>query len=87
MSYVKFQINLKFFKTNKDMSDKELKCQLSGIIKTCAESLIFLKMVTIGRKNIRGHYLSNILPPKMHPLTKDCHLDLNTYYVKTYIRD
>ena len=65
------------------MSDKELKFQLSGIIKTCAESLIFLK---IGRKNIRGHYFSNILPPKMCPLTKDCHLHLNTYYVKTYIR-
>ena len=52
------------------MSDKELKCQLSGIIKTCAESLIFLKMVKIGRKNIRGHYLPNILATQNVPFNK-----------------
>ena len=52
------------------MSDKELKCQLSGIIKTCSESLIFLKMVKIGRKNIRGHYLPNILATQNVPFNK-----------------
>ena len=89
MSYVKFQINLKNKKKTK-ICPKRAKVtanKQSSIIKTCAESLIFLEMVKIGRKNITGYYLSNILPPKMCPLTKDSQFHLNNYYIKTYIRD
>ena len=45
--------------------------QLSNVIKICNESLNFLGMVNLVWDNIRGQYLSNILPPKLVLLTKD----------------
>ena len=61
-------INLK---NNKDMSGKELKLQLSNIIKICTKSLTFLGMANLEGHNIRRQYLSKVLPPKLLPLTKD----------------
>ena len=61
-------INLK---NNKDISGKELRLQLSNVIKICTESLTFLGMANLEGDNIRRQYLSKILPPKLSPLTKD----------------
>ena len=61
-------INLK---NNKDHSGKELRLQLSNVIKICTESLTFLGMANLEGDNIRRQYLSKILPPKLSPLTKD----------------
>ena len=61
-------INLK---NNKDISGKELRLQLSNVIKICIESLTFLGMANLEGDNIRRQYLSKILPPKLSPLTKD----------------
>ena len=57
-------INLK---SNKDISGKELRLQLS----ICTENLTFLEMANLERDNIRRQYLSKRLPPKLSPLTKD----------------
>ena len=61
-------INLK---TNKDISGKELRLQLSNVIKICTESLTFLGVADLEGDSIRRQYLSKILPPKLVPLTKD----------------
>ena len=61
-------INLK---NNKDISGKELRLQLSNVIKICTVSLAFLGMANLEGGNIRRQYSSKILPPKMASLTKD----------------
>ena len=61
-------INLK---NNTDISGKELRLQLSNVIKICAENLTFLGMANLEGDNIRRQYLSKILPPKLFPFTKD----------------
>ena len=58
-------------KNNKDISIKELRLQLSNVIKICTESLTFLGMANLEGDNIRRQYLSKVLPPKLTPLTKD----------------
>ena len=63
--------NLINLKNNKDISGKELRLQLSNIIKTCTESLSFLGLTNLEGDNIRRQYLFKILPPKLVPLTKD----------------
>ena len=61
-------INLK---NNKEISGKELKLQLSNVIKVCTVSLAFLGMANLEGDNIRRQYSSKILPPKLASLTKD----------------
>ena len=61
-------INLK---NKKDISGKELRLQLSNVIKICTKSLTFLGMANLEWGNIRRQYLSKMLPPKLSPLTKD----------------
>ena len=63
--------NLINLKNNKDISGKELRLQLSNVIKICTESLTFLRMANLEDDSIRRQYLSKILPPKLVPLTKD----------------
>ena len=59
------------FKNNKDISGKELRVQLSNVIKNCNEGLTFPRMANQQADNIGWQYSSNILPPKLAPLTKD----------------
>ena len=59
------------FKNNKDISGKELRVQLSNVIKICNEGLTFPRMANQQADNIGWQYSSNILPPKLAPLTKD----------------
>ena len=61
-------INLK---NNKEISGKELRLQVSNVIKICIESLTFLGMANLVGDNIRRQYLSKILPPMLVILTKD----------------
>ena len=61
-------INLK---NSKDISGKELKLQLSNVIKICAESLNFLGTGNREGDNIKRQYLSKKLPPMLAPLTVD----------------
>ena len=61
-------INLK---NNKDSLGKELRLQLSNVIKICIESLTFLEIANLEGDNIRTQYLSKIVPPKLTLLTKD----------------
>ena len=56
---------------NKGISSKELRLQLSNVIKICAESLTFLGMTNLQEHNIRRQYLSKLLPPKLTPFSKD----------------
>ena len=58
-------------KNNKDISGKELRLQLSNVIKICTKSLTFLGMANVEGDNIRRQYLPNVLPPKLVPFTKD----------------
>ena len=70
-------INLK---NNKDISGKELRLQLSNVIKICTESLTFLGMANlegVGNnyqilvKYLQGNTYQKLLPPKLAPLTKN----------------
>ena len=61
-------INLK---NNKEISGKELRLQLSNVIKVCTVSLAFLGMANLEGDNITRQYSSKILPPKLASLTKD----------------
>ena len=61
--------NLINLKNNKDISGKELRLQLSNIIKICTESLTFRGRANLQGNNIRRQHLFKILPPK--PLTTD----------------
>ena len=63
--------NLINLKNNKDIPGKELKFQLSNIIKICTESLTFLGKENLEGDNIRRQYLSKILPLNLVLLTKD----------------
>ena len=54
-----------FLYKNTSVSDKELRLQLSGLIKPCAETLVFLGMTNMERNNIKRHYLSDILQSKL----------------------
>ena len=63
--------NLITLKSNKYISGKELRLQLSNPITICTESLTFLGMANLEGDNIRRQYLSKILPPKLFPLTKN----------------
>ena len=63
--------NLINLKNNKDISGKELRLQLSNVIKICTESLTFLGIANLEGDSIRRQYLSKILPPKLVPLTRD----------------
>ena len=55
-------INLK---NNKYIFDRELKLQLSNLIKTCTESLVLKVMENMEEGNIQIQYLSKLLSPKM----------------------
>ena len=68
LSYVKFKVNWWILKNNKDISEGELRLQLSDLIKTCLEDLVILGMENMEKNNIRGQY---IFPPKFLSLTKD----------------
>ena len=57
--------NLISIKNNKDISGKELRLQLSNVIKICTESLTLLEMANLEGDSIRRQYVSEILPPKM----------------------
>ena len=61
--------NLINFKNNKDISGKELRFQLSNVIKICTESFTFLGMTNMEMDNITRQYLSKILPSKLLCLT------------------
>ena len=61
-------INLK---NNKDISGKELRLQLSNVIKIYTENLTFLGMANLEGDNIKRQYLPKVLPPKLALLTKD----------------
>ena len=63
--------NLLNLKNNKDISGKELRLQLSNVIKICTECLIYVQMPNLERDNIRSQYLSKLSLPKLVPLTKD----------------
>ena len=62
------QINLR---NNKDISSKELRPQLSNVIKICTECLTFLGSVNLEGNNIRRQDVPKILPPQLLSLTKD----------------
>ena len=61
-------INLK---NNKDISGKELRLQLSNVIKIYTENLTFRGMANLEGDNIKRQYLLKVLPPKLALLTKD----------------
>ena len=58
-------------KNNIEISSKELRLQLTNVIKICTESLTYLGIANLERDNIKRQGLSKILPPKLVPLTKD----------------
>ena len=62
-------INLK---NNKDISGKELRLQLSNVIKICTESLTFLGMANLEGDSIRRQYLSKSFTTKAGPSYQRC---------------
>ena len=54
-----------------EVTNKELRLQLSSIIEICTESLTFLGTANLEEDNIRRQFLSTILPPKLLPLMRD----------------
>ena len=63
--------NLINLKNNKEISVKDLRLQLSNVIRIYIESVTFLGIANLEGDNIRRQYLSKILPPKLVRLTKD----------------
>ena len=64
-------LNKHLFYKSKSVPGKELRIHLSGLIKSCEESLVFVAMTSMERENTRRHYLSNILQSKLLSLTED----------------
>ena len=64
--------NLINLKNNKGISGKEVRLQLSNVIKICTESPTFLGIANIMEwDNIRRQYSPKILSPKLFSYTKD----------------